>query len=53
VSKFWKKDRFVEAARVRPARRKEGEKLPVAYNVHGFGGSHEGAWYMGAGLQQE
>jgi enterochelin esterase-like enzyme len=37
---------------VRPLDWKEGEKLPVVYNVHGFGGSHRSAWGMGPSLQK-
>ncbi len=53
VSEFWKKERFVEAAVVRPLDWKEGEKLPVAYSVHGFGGSHHSAWREGPQLQKQ
>jgi S-formylglutathione hydrolase FrmB len=53
VSEFWKKERAIEAGVVRPLDWKEGEKLPVAYNVHGFGGSHRVAWQSGPRLQQK
>ena len=52
VSAFWKKDRFIEAGVVEPLDRKKGEELPVVYNVHGFGGSHEVAWFEGPNLQK-
>lgn len=52
LSTFWKKDMFVEAGVVRPLDWKEGERLPVAYNVHGFGGSHRVAWRLAPRLQE-
>ncbi len=52
LSSFWKKDVFVEAGVVRPLNWKEGERLPVAYNVHGFGGSHRVAWRLAPRLQE-
>jgi dipeptidyl aminopeptidase/acylaminoacyl peptidase len=52
VSEFWGKDRYLEAGVVRPLDWKEGEELPVALNVHGFGGSHEVAWRAGPQLQK-
>src|SRR5688572_27419559 len=53
VSAFWKKERSIRAGVVRPLDWKEGEKLPVAYNVHGFGGSHRSAWRAGPQLQKD
>jgi len=52
LSEFWGRDMELVAGVVRPLDWKEGEKLPVAYNVHGFGGSHRSAWGMGASLQK-
>jgi len=52
VSGFWKSDRFVEAGVVRPLDWQQGERLPVAYSIHGFGGDHEIAWVQGPHLQQ-
>jgi S-formylglutathione hydrolase FrmB len=55
VSAFAKKERVIEAGVVRPLDWKEGDKLPVAYNVHGFGGNHLVAWepYGGPMLQAQ
>src|SRR6185503_12195896 len=53
VSAFWKKERSIRAGVVRPLDWKEGEKLPVAYNIHGFGGSHRNAWRLGPQLQKD
>jgi hypothetical protein len=52
LSEFWGRDMELVAGVVRPLDWKEGEKLPVAYNVHGFGGSHRSAWGMGPMLQK-
>jgi S-formylglutathione hydrolase FrmB len=52
LSAFWKKDMVVEAGVVRPLDWKAGERLPVAYNVHGFGGSHRVAWRLAPRLQE-
>jgi len=53
LSAFWKKDVYLEAGVVRPLDWKAGERLPVAYNVHGFGGSHRVAWRQGPRLQAQ
>ncbi len=53
VSAFQKKDTFLEAGVVRPLDWKAGERLPAVYNVHGFGGSHRGAWRLGPKLQDQ
>lgn len=53
LSEFWKKDMFMEAGVVRPLDWKAGERLPVVYNVHGFGGSHCIAWNEGPHLQEQ
>jgi S-formylglutathione hydrolase FrmB len=52
VSEFWKRDRSIQSGVVRPLDWKEGEKLPVAYDVHGFGGSHLVAWQRGPLIQK-
>jgi hypothetical protein len=52
LSEFWGRDMALVAGVVRPLDWKEGEKLPVCYNVHGFGGSHEVAWMAGPQLQR-
>ena len=51
VSAFWGIDRFVEAGVVEPLDRAPDEKLPIAFNVHGFGGDHTIAWGQGPQLQ--
>ncbi|MBM4014859.1 MAG: hypothetical protein FJ293_07835 [Planctomycetes bacterium] len=52
VSEFWGVDRVIEAGVVEPLDRKAGEKLPIAFNVHGFGGDHTVAWQQGPGMQK-
>ena len=52
LSEFWGRDMALVAGVVRPLDWKDGEKLPVCYNVHGFGGSHEVAWFQGPALQK-
>jgi S-formylglutathione hydrolase FrmB len=52
LSEFWGRDMSLVAGVVRPLDWKDGEKLPVCYNVHGFGGSHEAAWFQGPSLQK-
>ncbi len=51
VSDFWGIDRFIEAGVVEPLDRKPDEKLPIIFNVHGFGGDHTIAWGQGPQLQ--
>ena len=52
VSDFWGCDRLIEAGVVEPLDRKPDEKLPIAFNIHGFGGSHKVAWRQGPQLQK-
>jgi S-formylglutathione hydrolase FrmB len=52
VSEFWGVDRSIEAGVVEPLDRKQDEKLPIAFNIHGFGGDHTAAWQQGPGLQK-
>lgn len=53
VSEFWGIERSIEAGVVEPLDRKPDEVLPIAFDVHGFGGSHLGAWRSGPRLQQQ
>ena len=47
LSDFWGRDMFLEAGVVLPPNHRAGERLPVCYYIHGFGGSHTGAWRSG------
>ena len=40
LTAFWGRDMSVRASVVLPPDRREGERLPVCYSIHGFGGSH-------------
>lgn len=50
LTAFWGRPMFVEAGVVLPPNHQKEEKLPVCYSIHGFGGSHRGAWRRGPGL---
>src|SRR5262245_29895344 len=52
LSEFWGRDVEILAGVVEPLDLKPGEKLPVAYNVHGFGGCHRIALMQGAQIQK-
>ena len=43
LSRFWGRDVLIRAGVVIPPQMRTGEKLPVCYSIHGFGGSHRGA----------
>ncbi len=47
LTRFWGRPIYVEAGVVLPPDRKDGERFPVCFNVHGFGGSHRAAWSRG------
>ncbi len=53
LSRFWGREVAVEAAVILPADYDGSEQIPVCYNVHGFGGSHWGAWNRGKTLQDK
>lgn len=45
LSDFWGRDMFLEAGVVLPPGHDPArDRLPVCYNIHGFGGNHTGAW---------
>ncbi len=50
LSAFRERDTWIEAGVVLPPDRAPGERPPIAINIHGFGGSHRGAWRSGPGL---
>lgn len=50
LSEFFGRDVHLDAGVVLPPARAAGEKLPVCYDIHGFGGSHRGAWRRGPDL---
>lgn len=52
LTKFWGRPMFVEAGVVVPPHT-TGEKLPVCYSIHGFGGSYRSAWRRGPPLVAE
>jgi S-formylglutathione hydrolase FrmB len=53
LSSFWGRDIAMQAGVVLPPDRKAGEALPVCYSIHGFGGSHRGAWRRGPELIEQ
>ncbi len=44
LSAFWGRSVSIEAGVVLPPGYTADKSLPVAYNIHGFGGTHSGAW---------
>lgn len=52
LSEFWGRDMFLEAGVVLPPDYSPEQKLPICFNIHGFGGSHRGAWRRGQRLVQ-
>jgi len=50
LSDFWKKEMFIEAGVVLPGNANTEVKPPLCINIHGFGGNHRTAWYMGRHL---
>ena len=44
LSDFWGREQRIEAGVVLPPGWTPQQKLPVAYDIHGFGGSHRVAW---------
>lgn len=53
LSAFWGRDVSIEAGVVLPPDRSDSEALPVCYSIHGFGGSHTGAWRSGPKLVEQ
>jgi pimeloyl-ACP methyl ester carboxylesterase len=50
LSEFHEREVFLEAGVVIPPELEPGD--PVCFNIHGFGGSHRGAWTQGKQLRQ-
>jgi hypothetical protein len=54
LTRFWGREIRMQAGVVLPPEKqggqKDGEALPVCYSIHGFGGSHTGAWRSGPKL---
>ena len=50
LSDFMERETFLEAGVVIPPEFEPGD--PVCFNIHGFGGSHRGAWTQGAQLRR-
>lgn len=52
LSAFWGRPIFMQAGVVLPpgSKDKPGERHPTVYHVHGFGGDHREAWYVGWSL---
>ena len=48
LSEFWGRAMFLEAGVVVPPDIEPGD--PICFSIHGFGGSHRGAWTQGAQL---
>lgn len=44
LSDFLGRETVIEAGVVQPADFRRGERIPVVYHVHGFGGSYRSAW---------
>ncbi len=53
LSAFWGREVNIEAGVVLPPDAVAGETLPVCYSIHGFGGSHTGAWRSGPKLVEQ
>lgn len=51
LSDFWGRPIFIRAGVVLPPHYDTSKKsYPAVYNIHGFGGTHAGAWMRGPGL---
>lgn len=53
LSAFFGREMFFEAGVVLPPGRAPGSKLPICFDIHGFGGSHLAAWTRGKQILQQ
>lgn len=52
LTAFWGREMTIEAGVVLPPAHDPSSKYLVCYNIHGFGGSHRGAWRRAARLRE-
>ncbi len=50
LTEFWGRPVTIQAGVVLPPSYERGRDYPICYSIHGFGGSHRGAWRTGPQL---
>jgi enterochelin esterase-like enzyme len=55
LTRFWGRPIFVEAGVVLPPSysKENRRRYPTVYSIHGFGGSHRGAWFQASQLEKQ